>query len=295
MKITMACLSLLFCTDIVLAQNISRPLQIGVSSGYECHNFDWSIAGNVSGQNPNVYSELKWKGISGPAVSATVQYTFWKKFSGMASYSRLIIRLGRVTDNDYNGDNRTNPTYDETFNSNRGNMYQWNVGLGYELINNEKFSLVPFAGYETSRQLLSILDLTGDFPELNSNYVPLWKGLFIKCLAQVRLNSAFKIIADVSYNQSHYTATADWNVIQTFEHPVSYRHTANGYRINTNASLSYSVAKNVAINIGGGYLAATTGTGIDELYLSSGGSEKTQLNGINSAAYRLVGGIVLSY
>ena len=294
-KIITGCLFLLFCDEALIAQNISKRLQFGLSSGYERHNLNWSIAGNISGQSPNIFSELNWKGVSGPSVSAMMQYTLWKRFVGMASYSHVFIRLGRVTDHDYNGDNRTNTVYNETFNSNRGNLYQWNIGLGYELINNENFSLVPFAGYESSRQSLSILDLSGNFPELNSNYVPAWKGAFIKCVAQVKLNSIFKLLADISYNQSHYTATADWNVIQTFQHPVSYRHTANGYRINANAALSCRVMNNLAINVGAGYLTATTGTGVDELFLSAGGSDKTQLNGVNSIGHRFFGGILLSY
>lgn len=289
------CLTFFLLRGTALAQNISRPLQIGVFTGYEQYNLNWSIAGNISGKNPDIYSELKWKEVSGQSVSAAVQYTFWKKFTGMVSYSRMFIRSGRVTDNDYNADNRTNQVYGEIFNSNKGNVDQFNVGLGYELINNTKFSLMPFIGYETSRQSLSILDLTGEYPELNSNYLPVWKGVFVKCRAQLKLNRIFKVVADISYSQSHYEANADWNVIQTFQHPVSYRHTANGFGVNTNAALSCNVKKNIAINIGGGYLTATTGTGTDELFLASGGSEKTQLNGVSNNGYRLFAGVVFNY
>lgn len=294
-NISAACLAFFLLANVAFAQNISRPLQISVFTGYEQHDLDWSIAGNISGKNPNIYSELKWKEVSGQSISAAVQYTFWKKFAGMVSYSRMFIRSGRVTDNDYNADNRTNQVYGETFNSNKGNINQFNVGLGYELINNEKFSLMPFVGYEITRQSLSILDLSGDFPELNSNYLPVWKGVFVKCRAQLKLNRIFKIVADVSYSQSHYEANADWNVIQIFQHPVSYRHNANGFGVNTNAALSCSVKKNIAVNIGGGFLTATTGTGTDELFLASGGSEKTLLNGISNNAYRLFAGIVFNY
>lgn len=289
------CLTFFLLGGTALAQNISRPLQIGVFTGYEQYNLNWSIAGNISGKNPDIYSELKWKEVSGQSVSAAVQYTFWKKFTGMVSYSRMFIRSGRVTDNDYNADNRTNQVYGEIFNSNKGNVDQFNVGLGYELINNTKFSLMPFIGYETSRQSLSILDLTGEYPELNSNYLPVWKGVFVKCRAQLKLNRIFKVVADISYSQSHYEANADWNVIQTFKHPVSYRHTANCFGVNTNAALSCNVKKNIAINIGGGYLTATTGTGTDELFLASGGSEKTQLNGVSNNGYRLFAGVVFNY
>ena len=55
---------------------IERKLQLSFSTGHQQEDFHWSIAGNTSGQNPNVLSELKWKNVSGEDFSAAMRWNF---------------------------------------------------------------------------------------------------------------------------------------------------------------------------------------------------------------------------
>lgn len=290
-----SCLWLLLGTGVLNAQSVQPKVQLNLQTGFERQDLSWSIAGNISGQNPNIYSELQWRKVGGQSVSAALQWNFYSKFALTADYSRTSIRSGTVTDNDYNGDNRTNPVYDELFDADKGYTRALSAGLGFVLVNNPRFSLTPYVGYGSNRQSLFILDRTGNFPDLNSTYEANWKGPFIKANAAATLSNKFKILADVRYTQANYNSIADWNLIQTFQHPISYRHTAKGYGVDANASIVYNFTQHIGINLGGGYFTWHTGTGVDELFLAAGGSDKTQLNGVDLSGYRLVGGLVLSY
>ncbi|AMR30788.1 hypothetical protein A0256_04795 [Mucilaginibacter sp. PAMC 26640] len=294
-SIFIQCLLVLLSAGLVRAQPLQKKLEISVVTGYERQGLNWSIAGNQNGQSPNIYSELQWKKVSGQSVSASLQWNFWNKLVLMGDYSRIFIRSGTVTDNDYNGDNRTDPAYNQLFDADRGFTRELRAGLGYRLVNTDKLSLTSYLGYGASKQSLHLLDRSGQFPDLNSTYETNWKGPYVKAAALARLVKNLKVVAAVAYNQVNYNATADWNLVPAFQHPVSYRHTAKGYGIDANAGFVYSITPEIAVNIGGGYYTWHTGTGIDELYLNSGGSDKTQLNSVVRSGYRFLGGLTFSF
>ncbi|MDN5288678.1 MAG: hypothetical protein JWR38_4952 [Mucilaginibacter sp.] len=277
------------------AQSIEKKLQVSLATGYQQENFHWSIAGNSNGQNPNVYSELKWQHVGGQTINATAQWNVWKRFSLYADYSKQFILSGTVTDTDYGADNRSNATYHETFNADKGNTQSWNAGAGFILFNDALFSLIPYAGYGISKQSLHLFDRSGNFPELNSTYQASWKGPFIKVTSSIWIIQQLKFVADVTYNQVSYNANANWNLIQTFQHPVSYRHHANGYGINAGGQFVYAVYHYLSVHAGGGYFSWKTGSGTDELYLKSGETDKTQLNEAVRNGFNLQGGLSLAF
>src|SRR5579859_5209240 len=84
-----------------------------VSGGYHQENLRWSIAGNSAGTSPNIYSELKWRRVGGPAVDAALRYEMGRRWVFFAEASRVFTRTGRVSDKDYAGDNRTFPLYNQ--------------------------------------------------------------------------------------------------------------------------------------------------------------------------------------
>jgi len=286
-----------FVTGIscLYAQSIEKKLQVSLATGYQQQNFHWSIAGNLNGQNPNIYSELKWQHLGGQSIAANMQWNVWKRFSLYASYNRQSISSGSVNDTDYGADNRTNSTYNETFNADEGNTSLWNAGAGFILINNERFSLIPYVGYTMSKQSLHLLDRTGNFPDLNSTYQPNWKGAFLKVTSSVRIIKNLKFAADVTYNQVNYNSKANWNLIQTFQHPVSYRHHASGYGIDAGGQFVYTIYRNLCVHAGGGYFNWQTGNGTDELYLNNGQVDKTQLNGAVNKGFRIQGGVGVAF
>jgi hypothetical protein len=265
---------------VAQAQDIEKKLQLSLSTGSQNEDFHWSIAGNSNGQSPNVLSELKWKNVNGQEYKAAMQWNVWRRFSLFADYSRVSVTSGSVNDMDYQGDNRTAPTYTGNFSDNKGNTSSWSAGAGYIIFNNKLFSLVPYVGFGDNVQNFYLVDLTGQFPALNSNYFARWNGPFIK--------------EDLTYNQVNYTAQGNWNLINEFQHPVSYRHVAKGYGINANARLAFSITNHIALNIGYGYYKWETGNGTDQLYLTSGQVDNTRLNGVFRKGHQVIGGVTLS-
>ncbi|TFF40089.1 hypothetical protein [Mucilaginibacter psychrotolerans] len=285
----------LACAGVLHAQSQPDKLQLSISTGYQREDFKWSIAGNQDGQNPNIYSELQWKKLGGQSVAASLQWNFWGRLLLTGGYERTAIQSGTVRDNDYNGDNRSNPAYNQLFYADKGFTRAIIAGLGYKLINTDVFSLTPYAGYRAGKQSLHLYDRSGQFADLNSTYDTDWKGPFVKALAQLRLTKKLSTSASVTYTQADYKAKADWNLIPSFQHPVSYRHTAKGYGLDAGAGLQYAITKNIDVVFGAGYFTWQTGKGVDELYLTSGQTEKTQLNGVDRKGYKISAGVMLGF
>jgi hypothetical protein len=278
-------------TCLVFGQDIEKKVHLSFSTGRQQENFNWSIAGNNNGANPNILSELKWKNVSGEDYSAAFRWNIWHKFVFMADYNRVAVSSGSVSDMDYSGDNRTEPVYAENFSDDKGYTASWSTGAGYIIFNNTLFSLAPYFGYGINKQSLYLVDLTGQFPRLNSSYTADWKGVFLKVSSSVKIFKALNFSADVTYNQVNYTADGNWNLINEFQHPVSYSHQAKGYGINTDTRLVYKITKHLAINVGYQYFNWQTGNGNDLLYLSSGEVDKTRLNGVFRNGFEFMGGV----
>jgi hypothetical protein len=288
------CITIMTCCILkVNAQDIEPKLQLSLSSGYQEENFHWSIAGNSDGQNPNVYSELKWKNVSGTAYNAALQWNIWNKVMLYGSYNRVSVRSGSVSDIDYSEDNRTAPVYNQNFSDNKGITSAWAAGAGYRLFNNSIFSLTPYIGYTGNIQNLYIVDETGQFPMLNSSYKANWKGGFVKVISTVKIWRTLKVKVNVTYNQTNYNSQGDWNLINEFKHPVSYRQVADGYGINTTGQLSYNIIHQLSVFAGFSYFNWETGNGTDTLYLATGEDDKTQFNAAFRNGYQVSAGLQL--
>jgi hypothetical protein len=290
------CLALLIslCTQFSFAQNAER-IQVDFGSGYQQENFHWSIAGNIQGQNPNVYSELKWRDLKGTVLSAHLNANIWNNLFITGGYFRSNIHSGKVNDTDYGADNRTNPVYNQNFEDNKGYSDRWNAGLAWQFFKQNTVSVRPELGYTQSRQDLYLSDENGQYSTLNSSYAAQWKGPYVKLNANWHIIPRLKLNADVQYTQATYDAKADWNLITQFQHPVSYTHTANGYGLDANANIAYHITTFLSVYIGGGYFNRQTGKGTDRLYLSNGQTDNTQMNGAFSNGYKLTGGLSLLY
>ena len=245
-----------------------------VAAGYQRADLRWSIAGAPSGRDPNVYSELKWRGVSGAAFGAALLWHPWRRWVVFAEGERVFTLAGRVLDTDYGGDNRTNPTYAGRFDSPKGYGYAVSGGIGYRLLENGRFRLTPFVGYGWSGQALSVSD--GGL--LNSWYRTLWRGVLGRVLGEWTISGPWGVFVGGSYRQMSYRAHADWNLIHSFAHPVSFRHWADGYGLDGTFGVRYLIGRRVGVVVEGNYFTWRTGKGVDELYLASGQTSQTQLN-----------------
>ena len=78
-----------------------------LSAGYRVDDLDWSIAGNINGNNPNVLSELTWDDVESYQVKLQGNFV-WPNIIALKGYVNYgWIFDGDNQDSDYLGDNRT--------------------------------------------------------------------------------------------------------------------------------------------------------------------------------------------
>jgi hypothetical protein len=260
----------------------SKKLSVTGSFGYTSEDLDWSIAGNLSGQAPNVYSELIWKDLQGPDFQLNVEWNVWRKFFLETELYRFQIISGVASDTDYHFDNRINPSFQANLKSEEGKMQSISAGLGFRFLDSKKYVITSVVGYRNERQFLTLLDYNEDAVEkINSSYNTRWNGPFISLRPAVNLSKKLTLKALVTYHQLEYIATADWNLIEQFNRPVSFRHIAKGYRFDQGLELFFSLNAYMSFGLSAMIFQSSTGTGIDELYLKDGTVLKTRFNGAN--------------
>ncbi|OQP62869.1 hypothetical protein A3860_26525 [Niastella vici] len=280
-------LLLLFGVHAGMAQDLPAKLQVSVTSGYEQQDLRWSIAGNTNGQNPNILSELKWKNVAGPVTGLHIQYRFFNHWQLEGEYAHPFFLSGKVYDTDYGSNDRTNKVYDEQFNAGKGGADRWQAGLANRIPLTRTISITPSAGYGIFHQTLYIAGNTSIFSNLNSTYKTKWAGPYGQILCSLAPTKKLGMNAGIRYSQVRYRASANWNLIREFNHPESFRHTANGYGIHAHTSMLYRASRMHSIGITGTYSCWQTGRGIDEMYLAGGGSQQTQLNEVHSAGWQV--------
>ncbi len=260
-----------------------NKLEIEAAGDYCSEDFHWSIAGNSLGQNPNVLSEVKWKNINGPGMGLDIKMNIWSHIFFKGNYHRTFIKSGHATDTDYTLDNRTDPAYHADLNSNEGHTYTYTTALGYEFKAGRALLIFPYAGYVKNYQELTLKDFNSDsdptIKTLNSTYQANWSGPIVGLEANIQVLNRLSIRGIFNYKQLKYSACADWNMIDAFAHPVSFKHTANGYETEGRVQLNFRFTPVFAVFFRGNYSYANTGTGTDDLFLTDGRQMQSQLNG----------------
>jgi hypothetical protein len=217
-----------------------------------------------------------------------VRYNFFHHWLLEGEYEHTFYLSGKAADTDYGSNDRTNSVYAQQFNANKGGAGRWLAGLAYYLSVTNTFSVTPSAGYGQFHQALYLVGNTPPVTELNSSYKTTWRGPYGQLLCATGLTKKLSLNTGFRYNQVRYKASANWNLIREFNHPESFRHTANGYGINIHTALLYRASQMHSIGITGSYSQWQTGRGIDELYLASGELEQTQLNEVRSTSWQVM-------
>lgn len=261
----------------------NNNLEINAYGDYRSEDFHWSIAGNSMGQNPNVLSEVKWKDIKGAGTGLDIRLNIWSPIFFKGSYHRTFIKKGKVTDTDYSSDNRKNPGYHADLNSNEGFIYTYTLAMGYEFKISGILKISPYAGYVKNSQQLHLKDFSEEtdpaVKTLNSIYQANWTGPLIGLETNIILTDQFSIRGLINYQQLKYRSVADWNLIDAFAHPVSFKHTANGYGTEGLIQAGFRFSPVFSVFLRGNYYYANTGKGTDDLFLADGRQLQSQFNG----------------
>lgn len=279
----LTCIIFILLAPVVLkAQQDQFTIEAGPE--YRREDFRWSIAGTKQGTNPNILSELIFKPINAAGFFVKGQYKPVENFSVDIHYNKLWTYKGSVTDFDYDGDNRTNPVTKLYLQSNEGGMRTAGMDFNYQVYNSPDLSVLAGAGLSLSKELFYLTDDLD--PLLRSTYEATWNGpgLHLKGLYNKRL---FNAGAALKYSYLFYNATADWNLVETFQHPVSFTHKAKANAFDGSISTGVQATPSFGINLHGLFSFWKTGYGVDKLYETTGVVYEARLNGAIKKSFGL--------
>ncbi|UCF96075.1 MAG: hypothetical protein JSV89_12915 [Spirochaetaceae bacterium] len=277
-------------------------LRFEFSNGYQQGGLRWNIAGDLSGGNPNILSELTWSELKVYKIEGKAEMLF-ETFMLRALFGYGWVLAGDNQDSDYLLDNRTSEFSRSTSDARGGYLLQGALGIGprYEF-GAVPITVVPLFGFAYHRQALVMTDGVqtistppstqplGPIAGLNSSYATSWISLSLGVDMDYQISRWVSLAATLSVHPSAYYATADWNLRSDFTHPVSFVHRSLGLGFQGELSLGLEISRywlvepRVALEywVGRG--------GVDETFWVAGGSSRTQLNEViwKSVGFSLV-------
>ncbi len=303
---------------------IDTEVQLDV--GYRRDNLDWNIAGNSSGTNPNILSELEWSDLEIIQVRLEGRAFVNKKiyFRGYLDYGWIYD--GQNRDSDYSGDNRTGEFSRSVNTSDDDAVWDGSIGLGWVFTFGTSYcKLAPMLGYSIHKQNLRITDgnqvipPTGPFPGLDSTYKSRWHGpwigfdLIFSTPPDKQHGREMRFLLNLEYHWADYYAEADWNLrtgpVNAFEHPKSFEHEANGSGIVTGAKWLFGIKPGWDFSLGLQYQKWQTDTGTDRVFFAGGTyidppgfyappgglTSETMLNEVNWESFDIMAGLTYRF
>lgn len=244
---------------------------------YDWKNFTWSIAGSSNGNYVNVLSELIFKPVNSAGLFVEGIHMINRRFSLQASYHRQSAFSGAVSDKDYAGQNRTEPVVELYLQSSKGNSNHASGNLNYAFVDKTKFIALGGAGYHYSRELFYLTDKLNS--NLRSTYAAYWHGPFVSVKGTAHLNERIYTDGGILFHYLFYHSKANWNLLEVVKHPVSFAQHANGSGFDFQLGGGYRLKKNFVLGLRGSYENWRTAAGKDELYLNTGETLTTTMNG----------------
>ncbi len=260
------------------------------STGLRRDKFNWNIAGDINGANPNILSELSWNDLRIFQIKTDAKFIFDKRLRIEGSYGYGWIHHGDNQDSDYAGDDRTFE-FSRSNNKAKGdNISDWSAGLGYQFnladadyLFGHKVMVAFLAGYSEHEQNLKMtngfqsIPATGPFTGLNSSYQAEWKGHWLGTEFETTKGKIMGLLR-FEYHWADYFAEADWNLREDFAHPVSYTHTADGKGTIVSLGIGYNIKVNWLVYLRTDFQNWETDKGIDRVFFLDGTNSNTQLN-----------------
>jgi hypothetical protein len=286
-------------------------VSLEVGSGYRVDSLSFNIAADPTGAStPNVLSELTWRDLKIFQTQATVRAETEYGLYGKAMVGYGWIVAGSNQDSDYNGDDRTLEYSRSNNDAGFGHVLDGSLALGYDWrVGEGDVSLIPLLGLSYAEQRLSMRNgfqtlsappqnlPPGPFNGLDSSYDARWLGPWLGADAEWRRGRLTLGASGEYHFAAAYSATANWNLRDDFQHPDSFDHSATAEGVVAAASLAWKVDDRWSVRAEGRWQDWSTGHGTDFTNFANGGAGATRLNRVTwtstsatlSAAYRFGG------
>lgn len=267
------------------SQTKKTGLSLEAGTAYNTSNFNWSIAGNLDGQSPNILSELKFKKITSLGYYFEASYYPAKHLKISAHYQQNNVISGNGLDTDYKDDNRTNPTFEKKFMSNQGNFINLRTGVGIPIYLADKISITPSLFYSSTDQKFYLL--SNEIENLRSTYRVDIEGIELSVEGKIRFNKSLFSSLTINYHFVNYEAKADWNLIDIFQHPLSFSHTSKGSGLGIGIMCGHRLNRIFSIILNGSLTNTTISKGVDTSYFTNKNVISTQFNGARNNMYSI--------
>lgn len=276
----------------VHSQSKHKSFYLEIGSLYNSSSLEWSIAGNIDGQFPNILSELKFNNIKSIGAYIKGEYYPIKSLVISVSFNKNEVINGKGTDTDYKDDNRSNPIFEKNFTSNIGNFTALKSGIGFPVRISNKTMITPAILYYLTKQKFYLL--SNEIEGLKSTYQTTINGAEISVKTNVFLNKFMNTSLNLSYHIVNYNAEANWNLIEIFKHPVSFSQISKGSGYNIDIAFGFKLNKIFSVTAAGDLNLTKISKGIDTSYLITEKEIQTQFNGAKNRMYGLKLGICAS-
>ncbi|MFC1875864.1 hypothetical protein ACFL2E_01115 [Thermodesulfobacteriota bacterium] len=276
-----------------------KAIEIETGYGYRRDHFDWNIAGDLQGNNPNVLSELTWKDLLIHEVHLGLRANLKKSFVLKGSINYGVIVSGDNRDSDYSADNREMEFSRSINETDKGHTLDAQLGAGYRFrLISESLSVIPLAGYSYHRQYLTMTDgnqtITwiggsplGPFEGLDSSYDAEWQGPWVGIEMILETEKFTKTLPPISfyaaweYHRADYYAEANWNLRDDFMHPKSFEHEADGIGMVTSLGVCIRLSDRWSVTLEYETEEWSTERGVDRVFLENNSIIETRLNEVN--------------
>jgi hypothetical protein len=275
---------------LAISPAFAEDFQISTSldTGYRIDNLRWNIAGNYSGNSPNILSELTWKDLKIYQIGAHTKIYVDEGIFVQGSFNYGIIVDGKNQDSDYDGDNRTFE-YSRSNNSSDGdNVGDFSMAIGINTLTEGAIQISPLFGYAYSWQNVRMTNgyqtintrnnKTGPFSGLNSTYKASWQGPWLGVSLRSEFSPEWSILGNLEYHLLTYSGEGNWNMRDDLDHPVSFEHSANGEGYNYSLGLAFSPDDQIHFILKYCYTSWSTDHGTDTTYWSNGAIGVTRFN-----------------
>lgn len=285
---------------------------LALTAGYRADTLDWNIAGDNSGQNPDILSELTWRDLRIYQVGliASVEYVG----SDAASTSLLMrgaLGLGRIVqgknqDSDYDGDNRTLEFSRSNNNADAGSVIDLSLASGCKIrLRDNRYTLNPLVGFSYYAQNLTMSDgeqtlseqayPLGPIDGLNSTYDAAWYGPWLGVDVIATPNRNWTFSTGIELHQVFFRAEADWNLRSDLAHPKSFEHKGDGFGVIWHLGSSYALTPNLEITVSAELKNFAIRDGTDRTFLPDGREGTTRLNEVNWRSKMFSAGVNYRY